>query len=79
MEQIQIRQPKIPVAQSFIQILGTFLAKPFIFIAAHFPKVENSLFNKKTAKPIGITRFSLGKSNFIHQRKKCQSVMKLRI
>ena len=30
MEQIQIRQPKMPVAQSFIQILGTFLATLFI-------------------------------------------------
>jgi len=30
MEQIQIRQPKMPAAQSFIQILGTFLATLFI-------------------------------------------------
>ena len=36
MEQIQIRQPKMPAAQSFIQILGTFLAPLFIFIASLF-------------------------------------------
>ena len=30
MEQIQIRQPKMPAAQSFIQILETFLATLFI-------------------------------------------------
>ena len=36
MEQIQIRQPKMPAAQSFIQILGTFLAPLFIFMASLF-------------------------------------------
>jgi len=36
MEQIQIRQPKMLAAQSFIQILGTFIATFFIFIASHF-------------------------------------------
>ena len=36
MEQIQIRQPKMPAAQSFIQILETFLASLFIFMAAYF-------------------------------------------
>jgi len=45
MEQIQIRQPKMPVAQSFIQILGTFLPTLFIFIAALFSFNKNSLFN----------------------------------
>ena len=40
MEQIQIRQPKMPAAQSFIQILGTFLAPLFIFIALHFSYVK---------------------------------------
>ena len=66
MEQIQIRQPKMPAAQSFIQILETFLAKIFIFIAAYFSYIKNSLFNKKTAKAIGNTRFSVKKSNLIY-------------
>ena len=69
MEQIQIRQPKMPVAQSFIQILGTFLATLFIFMAAHFSYKKNNLFNKKTAKTIGITRLILKKSNLIYQKK----------
>ena len=69
MEQIQIRQPKMPAAQSFIQILGTFLAKLFIFMAAHFSHIKSSLFNEKTVKPIGSTRFILKKSNSIYQRK----------
>jgi hypothetical protein len=55
MEQIQIRQPKMPAAQSFIQFLETFLATLFVFIAAHFSDIENCLFNYKTAKPIGST------------------------
>jgi len=44
MEQIQIRQPKMPAAQSFIQILGTFLAKLFIFCSHAFSFIKNSLF-----------------------------------
>ena len=36
MEQIQIRQPKMPAAQSFIQILGTFLATLFISYSRAF-------------------------------------------
>ena len=40
MEQIQIRQPKMPAAQSFIQILGTFLATLFIFIAKLFSFIK---------------------------------------
>jgi hypothetical protein len=45
MEQIQIRQPKMPVAQSFIQILGTYLAILFVFLAAYFSKIKNGLLN----------------------------------
>ncbi len=69
----------MPAAQSFIQILGTFLPKMFIFIAAFFSLKKNSLFDNKTAKAIGITRFSIKKSSLIYQRVKCQSVIKLRI
>ena len=36
MEQIQIRQPKIPVAQSFIQILETFFHCDFIIYSKNF-------------------------------------------
>ena len=79
MEQIQIRQPKMPAAQSFIQILGTFLAKKFIFLAAYLSYIENSLFNQKTGKAIGNTGFSIKKSNLISQRKKYQRLIKLRI
>ena len=59
MEQIQIRQPKMPAAQSFIQILGTYLAKLFTLIAVYLLLQKNSLYNYKTAKTIGITRLSL--------------------
>jgi len=79
MEQIQIRQPKMPAAQSFIQILGTFLATLFISIAAYFSNIKNSLFNQKTCKTIGNTRFSIKKSNLIHQMKKYKGGIKLRI
>jgi len=44
MEQIQIRQPKMPAAQSFIQILGTFLATLFIFYSRAFSFIKNRLF-----------------------------------
>ena len=36
MEQIRIRQPKMPAAQSFIQIFETFLASSLSFIATNF-------------------------------------------
>jgi len=46
----------MPAAQSFIQNLGTFLAKLFIFQKVHFSNILNSLFNLKKAKTVGITR-----------------------
>jgi len=55
MEQIQIRQPKMPAAQSFIQILGTFLAPLFIFIASLFSYVKLSPLTIKQLKTIGNT------------------------
>ena len=51
MEQIQIRQPKMPVAQSFIQNLETFLAIKF------FPLVLDISTFKRILK-----RFELAKS-----------------
>ena len=50
MEQIQIRQPKMPAAQSFIQVLGTFLAKLIIIIASHFYYVKLALSTIKQLK-----------------------------
>ena len=58
MEQIQIRQPKMPAAQSFIQILWTFLATLFIFYSRAFLFIKNSLFIYRTAKSIGVTGFN---------------------
>ena len=68
MEQIQIRQPKMLVSQSFIQILRTFLAKIFIFLTVYFPDIKNNLLKNKTVKTIGSTRLSIKKSNLIYQR-----------
>jgi hypothetical protein len=42
MEQIQIRQPKMLAAQSFIHILGTFLATLFIFYSLASLFIKNS-------------------------------------
>ena len=52
MEQIQIRQPKMPAAQSFIQILETFLATLFIFIATYFSYKKLAALNTKQLKPL---------------------------
>jgi hypothetical protein len=52
MEQIQIRQPKMPAAQSFIQILGTFLATLFIFYSRAFSFIKSSPFIWRTAKSL---------------------------
>jgi len=46
-------------AQSFIQILGTFLATLFISYCRAFSFKKNSLFIKRTAKSIGSTGFSI--------------------
>ena len=79
MEQIQIRQPKMPAAQSFILILGTFLAKEFIFIAPLFSFIKNSLFIQKTAKSVGGTGVNLKKLTTLRKGEKCQRGMNLRI
>ena len=44
MEQIQLRQPKMPAAQSFIQNLGTFLALLFNFEAVNFSYQKKILY-----------------------------------
>ena len=50
MEQLQIRQPKMPAAQSFIQILGTFLATLFIFKEAYFSYIKKTSLIKEQPK-----------------------------
>jgi hypothetical protein len=55
MEQIQIRQPKMPAAQSFIQIFGTFLALLFIFIDSLFSYIKLAPLTIKQLKSIGTT------------------------
>jgi len=59
MEQIQIRQPKIPAAQSFIQMLGTFLAPLFIFIASLFSYIKLALLTIKQTKTLVALDLSL--------------------
>ena len=52
MEQIRIRQPKMPAAQSFIQILGTFLASLFIFLASLVSYIKLAPLTVKQPKPL---------------------------
>jgi len=59
MEQIQIRQPKMPAAQSFIQILRTFLAPLFIFIASLFFNIKLASLTIKPLKPLVALDLSL--------------------
>ncbi len=42
----------MPAAQSFIQILGTFLAKLFIFTASHFSYIKLDSLTRKQLKPL---------------------------
>ena len=52
MEQIQIRQPKMPAAQSFIQNVGTFLAIKFNLKAAHLTRKKITSITRKQLKPL---------------------------
>ena len=65
MEQIQIRQPKMPAAQSFIQILGTFLASLFIFIASLFSYIRLAPLNIKQLNPLVALDLSFKKSTLL--------------
>ena len=63
MEQIQIRQPKMPVAQSFIQNLETFLAMRFyslLFYNFTFKRIQKPI---EIAKSIAAITFSYKKIN----------------
>ena len=79
MEQIQIRQPKMPAAQSFIQILGTFLATLFILYSRAFLFIKNSIFILRTTKSIGVTGFSTKNLTTFSKGAKCQRGVNLRI
>ena len=59
MEQIRIRQPKKPAAQSFIQIFGTFFAIFLNLVMILFSKYTINLLISKTSKTIGNTRVNL--------------------
>ena len=70
MEQIQIRQPKMPAAQSFIQKFRTFLASLLIFIAVHFSKKKRSSLSKKKPKPLlSLDKFIKNPTLFIKNKK----------
>jgi len=79
MEQIQIRQLKMPAAQSFIQILGTFLATFFILIAAlfYFIKIASSF--RKRLKALVLLDLVLKNLTTFSKGKKCQRGVNLRI
>ncbi|MBW3046228.1 hypothetical protein CU306_07065 [Prochlorococcus marinus str. MU1414] len=72
MEQIQIRQPKMPAAQSFIQFLGTFLATIFISYSRTFSFIKNSFFIYRTAKSLGGTGFIIKNLTTFSKWGKCQ-------
>ena len=54
MEQIRIRQPKMPAAQSFIQIFETFLASLANFLATFSSLQMTTSFSIKDLKPLEI-------------------------
>ena len=69
MEQIQIRQPKMPAAQSFIQIQGTILAPLFFFIASLFCYLKLAPLTIKQLKPLVALDLSLKKlTSFIKEK-----------
>ena len=70
MEQIRIRQPKMPAAQSFIQILGTLLATLFIFIGAFFSYKKLASLTTKQLNPLAALDLSLENLFSIIQKKK---------
>jgi len=49
----------MPAAQSFIQILGTFLATLLIFIVLHFSHIKLAPSTRKQLKPLVLLDLSL--------------------
>ena len=77
MEKIQIQQPKMPAAQSFIQILGTFLAPLFIFIASLFSYIKLDPLTIKQLKRLAALDLSLrNPTSFI--KKKMSKINKVK-
>jgi len=62
----------MPAAQSFIQILGTFLATLFISYSRAFSFIKNRLFIQRSAKSIGGTGFSIKNLTSFSKGGKCQ-------
>jgi len=62
----------MPVAQSFIQILGTFLATLFILYSRAFLFIKNSIFILRTTKSIGVTGFNTKNLTTFSKGAKCQ-------
>ena len=79
MEQIQIGQPKMPAAQSFIQILETFLATLFHFIATHFSYIKKTYLTKEQLKALVSLDLALKNLPTFSKGGECQSGMNLRI
>jgi len=79
MEQIEIRQPKMPVAQSFIQILETYLATFFIFIAALFSFINIASSFKKQLKALVPLDLVLKNLTTFSRGGKCKRGVNLRI
>ena len=61
MDQIQIRQPKMPAAQSFIQKFMTFLAMKNILRSTISIKLKSCKNQKRIGRSIAITRFFIKK------------------
>ena len=79
MEQIQIRQPKMPAAQSFIQIPGTFLATLFIFIAAFFSFTKIASSFREQLKALVALDLAFKNLTTFSKGGNCQRGMNLRI
>ena len=79
MEQIQIRQPKMPAAQSFIQILETFLANISNFITSYFSykKLESLIIKRLKALVSQDLSFRNPTSFFKEKTSKWNKVKKL--
>ena len=79
MEQIQIRQPKMPVAQSFIQKLETFLATGFYSLVLDCSNHIKRLEYDSPVKALAISEFMHLKSHFFLIKNKFINLITLRI
>ena len=72
MEQIQILQPKMPAAQSFIQILGTFLAILINFKTPNFSYIKKITASREQLKPLVLLDLSSSNITLLVKIKKKQ-------